>query len=168
MSHSLRIAVAFLTTVSFASLTHAATPVTSQFNVTISVTSKCSFNTPVINDIAYGTQDTAASNLGGTTKFSVVCTKTTPYALTMAPTGSSADGTGTLKGQTSPNVDTIAYALFKDTGHTQPWGTTSNANTVAGTGTGASVEYPVYSLIKTIGNVTPDTYKDTVTVSIVY
>lgn len=164
-----RVLVGTLAISSLATLTPSlAATATAQFDVTITITPKCTFDTSTINNMDFGSQDIAETNLGSTTNFRVVCTKTTPYTLTMMPADSTTDGTGTLKGQTAPNLDTIHYALFQDVSHTQPWGTTTGTNTAAGTGSGDPVNHPVYALISTIGNIAPDTYRDTVTVSIAY
>lgn len=150
-----------------------AASINNTFNVTITIAPKCIFSAAAIADIAYNTHFTTATtpsevNLDGSTIVKVLCTKTTPYTLTMAPTGASTTGTGTLKSNASSNTDTIAYGLFRDPARSLAWGTTSGTNTQAGTGTGVSIDHTVYSRIPTIGNVTPDNYADTVTVSVVY
>ncbi|QNN57745.1 spore coat protein U domain-containing protein [Diaphorobacter ruginosibacter] len=151
-----------------------AASVNQTFNVKITIVSKCVFGTTTIADIDYGTNhvptvlDASQSNLGGQTSFTVQCTKTTPYSITMQPAGASTTGTGTLKG---PGGDTIAYSLYQDAAHNTPWGTTTGTggNALGGTGTGlVSSAINVYSLIPTIGTVQPGTYTDLVTVAIVY
>lgn len=164
------------------SAAHAATAPTMNFNVTLTVNSKCTI-TGSIGDMAFGAQDTSATNLQSSTTLQVLCTKKTPYSIALTPnstnstTGagnmSSTSGTSNVSGAANP--DTVAYQLRQLTGASAAvWGNVSGTGSnvvsvpaASSTGT-AAVSTTIYGTISSIGNVVPDTYKDVVTVTVSY
>ncbi len=56
---------------------------------------------------------------------------------------------------------------FANSGYTTVWGNTIGTNTVTGTGTGAAQSFTVYAQ-NTNANFTPDSYADTVGVTVTY
>ena len=69
------------------------------------------------------------------------------------------------------NGSTVPYQLYQDSGYSIIWGntatSTSTGNGVAGHGNGHAQGYPVYVQVPS-ANYPPDTYFDTVTVTVNY
>jgi spore coat protein U-like protein len=62
----------------------------------------------------------------------------------------------------------INYSLFRDAPMTLNWGQTIGTDTVPGTGNGSAQPYQVYGQIPTQTTPAPDTYNDTITVTVTY
>lgn len=142
------------------------------FQVLFKVNKSCSVSAA---DLNLGEVDSTGLNVvaGTSGTVTVNCSKNTPYTIGLLPSGGAAVGTGSMAAQnvapTTGNTDTVAYALFSNVGMTTAWGNTPGGNTVGGTGTGsAQTAVPVYGKVTGSVNVTPDSYKDTVTVNVVY
>lgn len=160
----------------------ATNPATGSFNVTLKINPVCTVTVAQgTNDIAFGAQDANPSaNLQGTQSaaMTVNCSKNTAFAINLTPAStSSTSGAGNMSG-TGTNTDKVAYQLRQATGTSAAvWGNTGTVsggvatagNAVTGKGTGItnSLSFPVYA---TVGSTdfTPDSYKDTVNVSVVY
>lgn len=146
------------------------------FQVSITITSACTFAAGASSNIAFGNipSNTAlgSSSLKGTSNISVTCSNKTPYIVGLTTSAGTA-GTGTMKSATPlTNADQVPYSLFKDSGYTNAWGSTGTApgtpgNNFAGTGNGSAQSIPVYAQV-TNPNFTPDTYSDTVTVNVIF
>ena len=98
----------------------------------------------------------------------VTCSKTTAYNVGLTPSSTNTNGTGAMKG-TAGNLDTVAYALYQNSGNTTVWGNVVGTNTKTGVGNGSAQTLTVYG--KVLGsnlNVTPDSYSDTVAVVVTY
>ncbi|MBS0199521.1 MAG: spore coat protein U domain-containing protein [Proteobacteria bacterium] len=148
----------------------ATNPVTTSFNVTLTVQKACTVTTP--SALAFGTHDyTESTNIDNTTNISVKCTKNTSYNVGIdAGGGGGTVSTRTMKG-TGANTDTVAYALYRDSARTQNWGVTTGAggDTYVGTGNNNAQTIPVYGRVLPASlNVTPDNYSDTVNVTVTY
>jgi spore coat protein U-like protein len=68
---------------------------------------------------------------------------------------------------TGASPDLVPYALFQDSARTMAWGNLAGTNTVAGIGSGNAVTVSVHGRVLSAA-FTPDTYLDTVTVTVVY
>lgn len=164
------LAIGSLTAVS---TTMAASPATGSFKVLLTVQSNCKVTAGVgTQDINFGTvdADTVAKTAIAATPIAVACSKGTPFKVGLSPTGTSTNGTGTLKSTTS---DEIAYALYSDTAATTVWGNNtaaSGGNTVGGIGQGlgaTTFKYTATAKVTTT-DVTPGAYSDTVNVTVTY
>lgn len=152
-------------------------PATSQFDVKMTVAAACSVAAGTASDIDFGTQDASATNLAAQNTISVTCSKGTAYTIGLTPSNGSTTGAGVMAAQNVPpvtgNTDTVAYQLRSAAGQAGAvWGNTNTSgsvvgNGVAGTGDGTAKTHTVYATVPS-ANVTPDAYKDTVTVTVRY
>lgn len=145
----------------------ATNPATSTFNVTMKVESSCTVTTAPT--ISLSTIDAGGiAPAVGTSSFNVACSKDTPFTISMLPSATDSDGVGSMKG-TLLNEDTIAYTLTTDADGNTPW-TGLARKTGVGTGTATNIPFDVYAKVTTddFKTVKPDTYTETVTVSVAY
>ena len=165
--------IALVAVAGFAVNAFAATATTT-FQVLFKVNKSCSVTA---TDLNLGEVDSTGLNVvtGSSGTVTVTCSKKTAYTVGLVPSSGSLLGVGVLAAQNTPlayaplNADSIAYGLYKDSALTTAWGNTVGTNTVADTGTGAAATaLTVYGKTTGTVNVTPDTYKDTVTVNVVY
>lgn len=151
-------------------------PATATFQVKFKVLKAC---TVAATDLDLGSQESTGAVIAaaGTGTVTVTCSKKTPYTIGLQPSGGSLLGAGVMGPLNSPvvyspvNADTVAYQLYQNSGLTTVWGNTVGTNTVGGTGTGAAqTAVSVYGKVTTtpLTLVTPDSYSDTVTVSVAY
>lgn len=144
---------------------------TSTFQVVINVAKACSVTAGTASNINFGTVDSSATGLSASSNISVTCSKTTPYNVGLQPSNSSTTGGGVMRADTGGVTDTVAYQLRSVSATGPVWGSTATetavGNGVAGTGTGAAQTIPVFATVAS-ANVTPGTYRDTVTVQVNY
>ncbi|QEE24219.1 spore coat protein U domain-containing protein [Rhodanobacter glycinis] len=142
---------------------------TTNFKVTLTITSTCSVATGTPADITFGSQPSTATALAASNSISVNCSTGTPYDIGLLPTntGGTALGTGNLLTSDSKSADSIPYKLFQDSLSTKAWGNTVGTNTLHDTGTGGPVSKTVYATIAS-ADFTPDSYTDTVDVTVTY
>jgi spore coat protein U-like protein len=179
MKHTL-LAAALLATGGFSAAGLAASPATTTFQVSIKINSAC---TVTAQNLAFSavdanvTADQTASNANG---ISVTCSKGTPYNIGLQPSsanGGTTAGTGNMAGAATGNTDKIAYTLYSNSGYSTVWGNQGVSASAVGNGVAGipstdgktAKVYPVYA--KVLGTnlaVTPDTYTDTVAVSVYY
>ncbi|MBW8718973.1 MAG: spore coat protein U domain-containing protein [Variovorax paradoxus] len=99
------------------------------------------------------------------------CTTPTSYTVALTPSNNSTTGSGTMTptGGVPSNTDAVPYRLYSNAGRSVSWGSVIGTNTVAGTGTGAAQTLTVYGrVLGSNVNVRPDSYLDTVTVTVTY
>lgn len=159
----------------------ATNPSTGQFNVTLTINKNCIVTVAKgTNDIAFGNQDAnSTANLQGTSaaNMTVNCSKGTAFAINLTPGNGSTTGAGNMSG-TGSNTDKVAYQLRQATGQSAAvWGNTGTVsggvatagNAVTGSGTGMTnaLSFPVFATVPST-DFTPDSYTDTVKVSVVY
>jgi len=137
-------------------------------NVTATVANAC---TVTASNLALGNVAATSTSIAGSTTISVNCPNGTAYYIGLAPSNSNTAGSGVLSG-TGGNTDQVPYQLSSTAGPSGTvWGNTATAssvgNGVSGTGTGASQTHTVYVTVPS-ANYTPDTYTDTVTVTVNY
>ena len=155
----------------------AANPATATFDVKLTVVKACSVTAGTASDIDFGSQDASATNLAAQNTISVTCSIGTPYTIGLTPSNGSTTGAGVMAAQNvapvTGNTDSVPYQLRSAAGAAGTvWGNTNTSGTdvgngVAATGTGAAQTHTVYATVPS-ANVTPDAYKDTVTVSVRY
>jgi spore coat protein U-like protein len=137
----------------------AAQTTTDTFQVRAEVQKAC---TVVANDLDFGiyssTQQSRAS-----TSLSVQCTPLTPFAVEIGPGGS---GQRNAREMTGPA--TLAYALYKDSGYSEPTETTGSDFTGTIDLAGTAMTFPVYGEVAANQVVPAGSYLDTVTVTVTY
>jgi spore coat protein U-like protein len=150
---------------------HAATDVTTTFDVTATVADNCIIAAP---GLSFGAYDPIVTNktTARTASAAVNVTCTSGASTTVqidqganADTGSS--DTVPLRRMTAGATKFLSYALFKDSGFTTTWGNTA-ATGVAHTGTGALTALTVYGSVAPGQNVPKGDYVDTVTATITF
>ncbi len=134
----------------------------------------CSVSTG--SDIDLGKVSASATNIAGSGPvISVNCPSGTAYYIGLAPTSrgtnNAQNGAGLMIGSLSGNTNQVPYQLYQNAAHSSIWGntatSTSPGNGVGGTGTGNTQLLNVYVGVPT-ANFNPDTYADTVTVTLNY
>lgn len=149
----------------------ATNPATATFQVKLKINKACTVATTGALDFGNADADSTTDLTQSASNINVTCSKKTAYTLGLTPSSNSTNGTGTMAGSAG-NTDTIAYALFQDSADATAWGTGTNTLTAANglvTGNGSAQSYTVYG--KVLGsnlNVQPDSYADTVTVTVTY
>jgi len=132
---------------------------TASFVVTASVPANCLLQT---NDLDFGTTGLIGRPIDATTTISVACTPGTNYAVSIDGGGSGdPDHRVMMSGQRS-----VAYGLFKDSGHADNWGMDSEASPVV-TGDGSAHAATVFGRIPP-QSAAPGSYSDRVVVTIEY
>lgn len=136
------------------------------FDVTITITSVCTIDTPAATDVAFGNHPSTATAIEAVGQLNVNCTPGTSYDIALDE-GLNAGGAGIASRAMANNGDLVPYQLYQDAARSTVWGDTLDTNTLAGTGTGAVQEFPVYGLVPS-ANFPAATYLDTVTATITY
>lgn len=152
---------------------HAATDTTT-FKVKLVITESCTISTPAATDVDFGSQvrATTAVNLNVTGTLNVNCSAGTSYTIGLNG-GINTTGTigtptaGQRRMKLSSGATLVPYELYQTSGGTTFWGNTTGTNTVAGTGTGASVALSVHGKLTSV-NFPAGSYEDTVTATITY
>lgn len=143
---------------------------TATFQVKMTILKSCSVSAGTSSDINLGSVLSTATDTSASNTIRVICFKTTPYNIGLRPTSDGTDvGTGTMISSTGlpGNADKVPYTLYSNAGLSTVWGNTVGTNTVPGTGTGLTQTHMVYAR-NTNANFTPDSYADTVTVTVTY
>ena len=140
------------------------------FVVTANVAKSCLVTADPLN---FGTID-GLPGMADRDRFStinVTCTTPTSYTVALTPSNNSTTGAGSMTptGGVPGNTDAVPYRLYSNAGRSVSWGSVIGTNTVAGTGTGAAQTLTVYGrVLGSNVNVRPDSYLDTVTVTVTY
>ncbi|MBI3311354.1 MAG: spore coat U domain-containing protein [Serratia liquefaciens] len=109
--------------------------------------------------------DASATGSAGAGTLTLTCTTGTPYTVALN------DGlhvtTGNQRRMSSVAGAFISYNLYKDQARTSSWA--NGANALTGTGTGAAVPLIVYARVPAaVTTPDPDTYNDTVTMTVTW
>lgn len=141
-----------------------AATVSADMTVQITIQNACDVSTVAPTTLDFGTQGPLTANVDNTSTVTVTCTDGATYNV-----GLNGGGTGNVAARQMTNgTDTIDYQLYRDSGHTQPWGTTIGTDTVAATGNGNAQSYTVYGRVPPQTTPPADTYTDTVSVVVTY
>ncbi|NGO54553.1 Csu type fimbrial protein [Allomesorhizobium camelthorni] len=140
---------------------------TTTFGVSATVAATCVINSA--SALAFGTVGALAANVDQTSTIDVKCTNTTPFNIGLGA-GTATGATVTTRKMTGAGASpaTLSFSLYSDTGRTTNWGNTVATDTVASTGTGSSQTFTVYGRIPVQTAPKPDTYSDTITVTVTY
>ena len=141
------------------------------FTVSANVINSCMVSASPLD---FGTQDTTATNISGSSSLSVTCPNLTPYNIGLTPlSNGSTTGAGVMAG-TGTNGDKVPYQLKSVSASGPIWGNTATGgasgtvgNGVHGVGSGVAQSIPVFATVPS-ANYTPDSYVDTVTVTLTY
>jgi spore coat protein U-like protein len=140
----------------------AVTPATFTFSVTIS--SNCSVSA---TNMAFNTSGILSTALAAQNQFSVQCTATTPYTLSL---NNGLYGSSPGARQMASGTNRITYAIYKDAGRSQLWGDISQGASYAqsSTGTGAAQSFTGYGQVPVQTTPAPGAYSDTVIATLAY
>ena len=116
----------------------------------------------------FGSVDSLNTATAAQNTLSVQCTSQTAYRIGLLPSSSNTGGAGLMSatGAIAGNTDKVPYTLYQNAARSTAWGNLV-ANSVSGTGDGSSHDLTVYGSVPST-NVTPDSYKDIVTVTVTY
>lgn len=137
--------------------------VTTTFNVSATVVDDCQVSA---TNLVFGDyRAITATDLDANSTIAVRCTLATAYeiGLDQGLGGPSVNDRRMLQGANELN-----YQLFRDAARTQNWGNTPTTDTVTGTGTGNSQNFPVYARIPSNQSVATGDYTDTITVTVTF
>ena len=134
---------------------------TTTFTVTATVTGSCTISAAAL---AFGTYISSASS-NATSTLSLNCTTNITYTVGL-DAGTTSGATVTTRSMTGPTANVLSYQLYQDAAHKVAWNTSDS--TASGTGTGAAQTLTVYGTIASSQNVSPGSYKDTVTATVTY
>lgn len=114
--------------------------------------------------LGFGTYSASAASTA-TATVTATCTNTTTYTIALDKgTNGASETTRVMKAASS--AATLSYGIFSDSGYTTNWGT--SAGSQSGTGNGSAQPFTAYGKVPSGQFVTPDSYTDTVTVTLTY
>jgi spore coat protein U-like protein len=142
-----------------------ATTVTGTFNVTVTIATTCVLNSA--SNLNFGTAGVLAAPINDQSTITVTCTNTTPYNIGLDK-GLNGGSVTTREMKGVAHAALINYSLFSNAPMTTNWGQTIGTDTVAATGTGSAQPFTVYGQIPAQTTPAPDTYNDTITVTVTY
>ena len=130
--------------------------------VSLTVQAACSITA---NPLNFGSSTALTSVVDQQSTLSVTCATGTPYniGLNLGTVSGSTSTSRLMAGITAGNTSTVAFELYRDSGHANIWGNTQGTDTVGGTGTGSAQTVPVYGEVSAQTTPQPDTYQSTVT-----
>lgn len=141
---------------------------TTQFDVTITITSSCDIHTVAATDVNFGTVASTATNVDQQGQLTVNCTPGTAYTIALDNGQNGADVNSRAM---SDGTNEVPYQLYRAAarGAGDVWGSTvgGGGNVLAGSGTGAAQNLPVYGRTPS-ANFPAATYNDVVTATVTY
>ena len=148
-------------------------PATAQFNVTITILKQCLVTAPsTINLGQVGASDLLTTTTNATQPFTVTCSPGTGYTVGFSSPNDVSTGSAThqMKGAISGNTNVVQYNLFDaTTGATNTGALSASSSVISDTGTGASQTKMLKAQVTNYTvEVKPDTYTDTVTMTVTY
>lgn len=109
----------------------------------------------------------ATGSVPSTGTVTTTCTKTTAYTLTLS-SGSGSITSRKMSGATAGNLDGLLYNIYKDSGRTIVFGDGTSGQTITGLGTGVAETTTIYGSVDLNQYIRPDTYSDSLTVTLTY
>jgi spore coat protein U-like protein len=144
----------------------ATTTTTTTFGVSLTLNADCVITSA--SNLDFGSSGVLSSAIDNTSSIGVQCTDTTPYNIGL-DAGTATGATVTTRQMTGTvNGALVNYALYSNPGMTTNWGNTVGTDTVSATGNGAVQTYPVYGVVPAQTTPAPDSYADTITVTVTY
>ena len=148
-------------------------PATAQFNVTITILKQCTVTAPATISLgSVGANDLLTTTTTATQPFTVTCSRGTGYTVGFSSNNDAAAGSPThqMKGAASGNTNVVQYDLFDATaGATNTTALSASTSVISDTGTGSSQTKMLKAqVVNYTLAVAPDTYTDTVTMTVTY
>jgi len=141
---------------------------TANLNVTITITSVCDIHTTAPLPVNFGSVSSSATNVDQQGQLTVNCTPGTAYTIGL---DNGQNGTDVNSRKMANGANLVPYQLYRAParGPTDVWGSTVGAggNVLAGSGTGAAVNLPVYGRTPS-ANFPAGTYNDVVIATVTY
>ncbi len=148
-------------------------PATAQFNVTITILKQCVVTAPATISLgSVGASDLLTTTTSAAQPFTVTCSPGTGYTVGFSSTNDLSTGSAThqMKGGASGNTNVVQYNLFDTTtGATNTAALSASSSVISDTGTGSSQTKTLKAQVTNYTvEVKPDTYTDTVTMTVTY
>lgn len=140
---------------------------TTTFNVTLTIQSSCTVNTPAATNVAFGTHPSTDVDIDAVGQLNVNCTPGTGYTIALDEGLNAGGGGVAARAMINGASDLVPYQLYADAGRTAIWGETVGTDTVAGVGTGAVQAYAVYGRVPS-ASFPAASYADTITATVTY
>ena len=133
------------------------------FDVTANVEKNCLLTA---DDIDFGTHGVLSADVTSEGAVTLECTPETDYSVAL---DNGNTGTGPTARKMVMGAEDITYGLYKDSGHTQPWGDSGTpGSALEGSGTGAEEVIPVYGQVPSQPTPPPGDYTDSVIATVTY
>jgi spore coat protein U-like protein len=140
-----------------------ASTATANSSVTATVVSSCNVSASSVN---FGTLGVLTANTDAQGILSIQCNSTLPYTVSL--NGGNSGATDPTQRKMVSGAANITYGLYRDAARLLPWGATVGTNTASGTGTGLSQSQTVYGRVAPQTTPQPNTYSDSVVVTVGY
>lgn len=145
-----------------------ATTTTTNLSVTATVSATC-LVTASGGDVAFGLYDptSGTANDAGVGTVTVTCTNGTTYSIALGD--GSYYSTGRRMRSSTTTYEYLSYGLYQEAGRTTLWGDGTHGSVMSSlTGNGSAQAHGVYGRIPANQYVKPDSYLDTVVVTVTY
>jgi spore coat protein U-like protein len=137
------------------------TTTSGSFSASATVVNQCGVSATNMN---FGSASLLTAALSATAQVSVSCNASLPVTVAL---DNGATGTGPTSRRMKSGANSIQYGIYKDSAHSQPWGSTIGTNTASGTGPSATLtaygQVPAQSPAPS-----PGSYADVVGVTVTY
>ena len=127
--------------------------------------SSCILATTELN---FGSQVSLGSQILSSNSLQVTCTAGTVYEVSLNNGTSGATSPTTRRMTNATTSSSITYGIYRDTGRTQPWGSTSGSNTVSSVGTGSAQTFTGYGKVPAQATPPSLNYADTIIIQVTY
>jgi len=140
---------------------------TGKFQVSVEVQSVCNITTAgniTLDAVKAGLASDAATK---TATLTLNCSEGAIPVISLTPSSESIDGTGVMTGEVSKQE--VKYKLTSGSANGKAWGSSANALTLpAATEYATAISPTIYATVTDTADVKPDTYSDTINVSVAY
>ncbi len=134
-----------------------------RFTVRANVVPNCLVNA---TDIDFGDAGVLSGNVDATGTITVRCNAGVSYQISLD--GGTSGATDPTARRMTNGSHAVRYGIYRDAGHTRPWGSTLGVNTVAATATGLDQVFTTYGRVPPQPTPPPGTYTDTIVVTVTY
>ena len=135
------------------------------FTVQANNTATCNVAVTAMN---FGTIADLTTAQSVTNQIAITCTNAAAYTVGLSNGINGGSGPSNRFMATASVAQKLAYGIYKDSTHFQPWGSSLGVDTQAGTGTGSTQNLTAYALLPIQASPAPGTYSDTVVVTVNY
>lgn len=139
---------------------------TSTANLAVQMTLEASCTFSAAAAVNFGGHSAAGADVDVTSAVTINCAGGTTFNIGLDK-GQGSGATYAARKMTS-GTNTLTYSLYSDSARTMVWGDSIGTDTVAGTGRGAAMSYPIYGRVPAQGLAAPGNYVDTVKITITY